>query len=430
MGADQESDFHSLVSIEADAVLESVSEKSGNSLNEYKPILHQFPWWSKWIAAFVCWSTGVFAAYAFKWQNKTFVQQCDDLENEDCRPIPFVGPFLQVLLMFIGEAFCFLIWNVDNLINRSKNRVPWTDFTRSDQSFAKPEGHWWHWALLAFMDFSGSTLNNIANTITYASTTQMLHNTMVIICAFEQLTIIRRALRIHEWIGVVTITTAMVLTALPAILNPETSVTNDGSSAWLGVLFALLSTCCQGTQIMMEEWLFMKSRYGPIKAVGIEGLAGIVMVVIAMPIAQATALDNVRLSFYQFFNSRRLVIITVFYFIACIGFNGGGVATIKLGGGLLRSMLSALRGPSVWILDLITKWITFEYINLVAIFIFLVGFAIHVRCYPPEKFPRMHRFLSKPWHWCCTRPELDEGYMDEDSVNGRATSLVASNKNV
>eukprot|EP01054_Gregarina_sp_Poly1_P009875 Gregarina_sp_Poly_1__9874@NODE_640_length_7000_cov_184_134574_g489_i0_p4_GENE_NODE_640_length_7000_cov_184_134574_g489_i0NODE_640_length_7000_cov_184_134574_g489_i0_p4_ORF_typecomplete_len427_score29_30SLC35F/PF06027_12/1_6e02SLC35F/PF06027_12/1_4e23Nuc_sug_transp/PF04142_15/1_1e20CRTlike/PF08627_10/1_9e18CRTlike/PF08627_10/5_5e02UAA/PF08449_11/3e02UAA/PF08449_11/1_2e12TPT/PF03151_16/1_4e09PUNUT/PF16913_5/2_2e08Mg_trans_NIPA/PF05653_14/1_7e02Mg_trans_NIPA/PF05653_14/1_7Ferric_reduct/PF01794_19/8 len=425
MGADQESDFYSSVSVEADAVLENAPEKSSNP-SGCELALHQFPWWSKWITAFVCYTSGVFAAYAFKWQNKTSVQQCDDLENEDCRPIPFIGAFLQVLFMFIGEAFCFLIWNVDNLINRSRNRPPWTDFTLSNRSFVKPHGRWWHWAPLASLDVSASIMNNIAYTITYASTIQMLHNSLVIICAFEQLAIIRRALRIHEWIGVITVTIAMILTVLPAILNPETSTTNDGSSAWLGILLAILTTCLSGTQIILEEWLFIKSGYGPFKAVGIQGLTGIVLVIVAMPIAHFTALENVMLSFYQFFHSRRLMVITVFYLVASIGFTGGGAATIKLGGGLLRSMLSAVRGPSAWILDLITKWIEFEYYNLVAVFIFLAGFAIHVRCYPPNRFPRMHRFLSKPWHWCCTRPELDEDYVDEalvkkiGSIEGRA----------
>eukprot|EP01054_Gregarina_sp_Poly1_P009877 Gregarina_sp_Poly_1__9876@NODE_640_length_7000_cov_184_134574_g489_i0_p3_GENE_NODE_640_length_7000_cov_184_134574_g489_i0NODE_640_length_7000_cov_184_134574_g489_i0_p3_ORF_typecomplete_len430_score29_95SLC35F/PF06027_12/3e22Nuc_sug_transp/PF04142_15/3_2e02Nuc_sug_transp/PF04142_15/4_5e18CRTlike/PF08627_10/7_5e16UAA/PF08449_11/1_9e09TPT/PF03151_16/4_2e08PUNUT/PF16913_5/1e07EamA/PF00892_20/7_4e02EamA/PF00892_20/0_0094EamA/PF00892_20/1_3e03NADH5_C/PF06455_11/0_25NADH5_C/PF06455_11/2_3e03Mg_trans_NI len=401
--------------IENRAALEHGAPESGFSIVDGRdanlPLLHYFPWWTKWLAALVCYICGLFTAYAFKWQNKTFVQPCDDLENESCSPIPFVGAFLQALFMFFGESLCLLVWLLDNFINRRKNRVAWSDFTRSYNSFVKPDGHWWHWPFLACLDFGATVTNNIAYTLTYASTVHMLHNIHVIICALEQLAIIRRALRIHEWIGVITITTAMVLTALPAILRPETSVLHDGSSAWLGVVLALLSTGFRGSQIICEEWLFIKARYSPIKAVGVEGLSGVVLVSIAMPIVQVSGLENVKISFYQFFHSPKLVLITLFYWVACIGFNGGGVATIKLGGGLLRAALSALRAPSVWILDLIARWIEFEYYNLAAVFVFLSGFAVHIRLYPPNKFPRMHRFLSKPWHWCCTRPELDEDYV-------------------
>eukprot|EP01055_Gregarina_sp_Pseudo9_P000588 Gregarina_sp_Pseudo_9__587@NODE_1377_length_1650_cov_54_443824_g1285_i0_p1_GENE_NODE_1377_length_1650_cov_54_443824_g1285_i0NODE_1377_length_1650_cov_54_443824_g1285_i0_p1_ORF_typecomplete_len431_score24_57SLC35F/PF06027_12/18SLC35F/PF06027_12/4_5e26Nuc_sug_transp/PF04142_15/88Nuc_sug_transp/PF04142_15/3_4e24CRTlike/PF08627_10/2_2e02CRTlike/PF08627_10/2_1e21UAA/PF08449_11/1e02UAA/PF08449_11/1e13TPT/PF03151_16/3_9e12PUNUT/PF16913_5/1_3e07EamA/PF00892_20/41EamA/PF00892_20/9_7e06EamA/PF00892_20/7_4 len=387
---------------------EAEGEFKDNDLLE----LHRFPWWTKWIAAFVCFAGGVFAAYAFKWHNKVTVARCGDVDDPECSPKLFVGAFLQTLLMFLAESICLLIWVVDNHINSPKGRVPWVDFTQTHQSFNKPNGHWWGWVLPACLDNAGTVMSNLAYILTYASTVQMLKNLVVVVCALLQLVVIRRALRIHEWIGTITITGAMVLTAIPAIIDPETSEENDGSKAWLGVLLAILGTSCQGFQIIFEEWLFTKWRYSPIKAVGVEGLAGIVGVVIIMPIAQATGLENVRGSFYQFGHSTKIIVIAVFYIFASIGFNGGGLATTKLGGGLLRAIMAALRAPAVWLLDLMNGWIAFDFYNLGSIFLFLIGFAIHVRCYPPSKLPKFHHILSKPLHFCCTRLELDEDYRE------------------
>eukprot|EP01055_Gregarina_sp_Pseudo9_P000256 Gregarina_sp_Pseudo_9__255@NODE_1162_length_1824_cov_128_406162_g1088_i0_p1_GENE_NODE_1162_length_1824_cov_128_406162_g1088_i0NODE_1162_length_1824_cov_128_406162_g1088_i0_p1_ORF_typecomplete_len443_score65_99SLC35F/PF06027_12/3_5e27Nuc_sug_transp/PF04142_15/2_2e24CRTlike/PF08627_10/6e23TPT/PF03151_16/6_5e16PUNUT/PF16913_5/4_9e14UAA/PF08449_11/1_9e03UAA/PF08449_11/1_7e12EamA/PF00892_20/4_3e02EamA/PF00892_20/1_9e05EamA/PF00892_20/0_32Ferric_reduct/PF01794_19/62Ferric_reduct/PF01794_19/0_022Ferric len=375
--------------------------------------LHWFPWWTKWLSAGICFLAGTFCAYAFKWQNKVIVARCGDPEDPDCSPKPFVGAFWQTWLMFFGESLCIIVWLMDNRRNKKLHKVNYFDFTVSNKSFAKKEAKWWWWILPSFLDNFGTLFCNIGYTLTYASTVQMLRNFLVVVAAMMQLGLIRRALRVHEWIGVVLITGAMVLTAVPAVLNPEDTELDDDSKAWLGILMAILGTACQGVQFVFEEWVYKRRRYSPVKTVGVEGLVGIVAVSIMMPIAQVTGFEDVRASLYQYWHSTKIGIITLFYFFSCMLFNGSAQATTKLGSALLRSIMFALRGPAVWILDLCNRWIEFDYYNLGGIFIFLIGFAIYVRCYPPNKFPRMHKFFSTPWHWCCTKPELDEDYEEK-----------------
>eukprot|EP01055_Gregarina_sp_Pseudo9_P000177 Gregarina_sp_Pseudo_9__176@NODE_1116_length_1865_cov_146_977547_g1043_i0_p1_GENE_NODE_1116_length_1865_cov_146_977547_g1043_i0NODE_1116_length_1865_cov_146_977547_g1043_i0_p1_ORF_typecomplete_len444_score59_10SLC35F/PF06027_12/93SLC35F/PF06027_12/1_3e28Nuc_sug_transp/PF04142_15/3_1e02Nuc_sug_transp/PF04142_15/4_1e26CRTlike/PF08627_10/3_8e02CRTlike/PF08627_10/4e24CRTlike/PF08627_10/3_2e02UAA/PF08449_11/1_7e17TPT/PF03151_16/7_2e14PUNUT/PF16913_5/1e11EamA/PF00892_20/2_1e02EamA/PF00892_20/4_4e06EamA len=374
------------------------------------PLLHTFPSWTKWVAAFTCFFSGVISSYSFKIQNKQIVERCSDQSDPDCLPKGFVGAFLQAFLMFLGETMCLGLWALDRAMNSGKRRVPWSDFTVNHSSFVKPQGHWWGWLIPAALDTLATVCANVAMTLTYASTVQMLRNFLVVVCALMQLGLIRRALRIHEWVGVLLITVAMVLTAIPAIQNPEASDTNDGSKAWVGIVLAIIGTTMQGFQIIFEEWLFSKWRYSPTKAVGIEGIAGLVYVAIVMPISQKTGLEDIRASWYQFGHSWRIGIVTLFYFIACILFNASGLATTKLGGGLLRSIMFAVRAPAVWILDLIVGWIDFDVYNLVSIFVFLIGFAIHVRLYPASKVPKTHALLSTAIPCCCTHRELDEDY--------------------
>eukprot|EP01054_Gregarina_sp_Poly1_P005371 Gregarina_sp_Poly_1__5370@NODE_2836_length_1648_cov_1161_052498_g1789_i0_p1_GENE_NODE_2836_length_1648_cov_1161_052498_g1789_i0NODE_2836_length_1648_cov_1161_052498_g1789_i0_p1_ORF_typecomplete_len433_score40_23SLC35F/PF06027_12/3_3e26Nuc_sug_transp/PF04142_15/2_6e25CRTlike/PF08627_10/4_2e03CRTlike/PF08627_10/1_1e23PUNUT/PF16913_5/1_1e15UAA/PF08449_11/1e03UAA/PF08449_11/2_6e12TPT/PF03151_16/2_6e12EamA/PF00892_20/8_8e02EamA/PF00892_20/0_021EamA/PF00892_20/0_54DUF2306/PF10067_9/3_8e03DUF2306/PF100 len=400
----------------------AVSENARSSFVENDwPAIHYFPWWTKWLAAFVCFFAGTYCAYAFKWHNKVVVARCGDASNPDCSPDYFVGAFWQTWLMFLGESCCMVIWLVDNWRNSRRGKVNYFDFTVTTKSFAKPEAKWWMWILPSMLDNFGTLFCNIGYTLTYASTVQMLRNFLVVIAAMMQLSLIRRALRIHEWIGVVLITGAMVLTAVPAVLNPEEDV-KDSSKSWLGILMALVGTACQGIQFVYEEWLYKRRRYSPVKCVGVEGVVGIITVSIMMPIAQVTGFEDVRASLYQFFHSTKLGIITLFYLISCILFNGAGQATTKLGSALLKSIMFALRAPAVWILDLCNRWIDFDYYNLGAIFIFLVGFVVYARCYPPEKLPRVHKFLSTPWHWCCTKPELDEDYEEKMATQALETT--------
>eukprot|EP01056_Protomagalhaensia_sp_Gyna25_P000993 Protomagalhaensia_sp_Gyna_25__992@NODE_1480_length_1799_cov_3222_803409_g408_i1_p1_GENE_NODE_1480_length_1799_cov_3222_803409_g408_i1NODE_1480_length_1799_cov_3222_803409_g408_i1_p1_ORF_typecomplete_len431_score70_37SLC35F/PF06027_12/4_1e02SLC35F/PF06027_12/2_4e24CRTlike/PF08627_10/9_3e23Nuc_sug_transp/PF04142_15/1_4e03Nuc_sug_transp/PF04142_15/3_7e21Nuc_sug_transp/PF04142_15/1_9e02UAA/PF08449_11/4_2e11TPT/PF03151_16/1_5e09EamA/PF00892_20/8_4e02EamA/PF00892_20/2e06EamA/PF00892_20/3_9e03PUNUT/PF1 len=375
------------------------------------PGLHTFPGWIKWIAAGTCFTSGVLSSYSFKMMNKQDVARCGDGSSPDCSVVAFNGPFLQTFLMFFGETVCLGLWHMDRIINEKKNKVPWSEFTLDYKSFNKKKGHWWGWSIPSALDTLATILANSAMTVTYASTVQMLRNFLVVICALLQLMLIRRALRLHEWVGVITITGAMVLTAVPAILMPEGGEDDDPVQTVLAIVFAIVGTSLHGLQIMFEEWLFTKWAYSPVKAVGVEGVTGMVYLLILFPICQVTGLEDVKAAWYQWAHSWEILVITFFYLIACILFNGAGLATTKLGGGLLRSVMFALRGPAVWILDLIVGWIAYDHYNLAAIFVFLGGFAIHARMWPAEKFPRWHAFFSIPWHWCCTKPELDEDYV-------------------
>lgn len=149
----------------------------------------------------------------------------------------------------------------------------------------------------SFLDFTATYLCNVALTMTYAATVQMLRNFNVVLTAVLTLVMIRRALKVHEWIGVFGITGAMVLAAIPAFNEPDPSV--SGNKSAIGIILALAGTSVQGVQLLTEEFFFRKGRYSPLKAIGCEGAAGIIYSFIAWPIIQATGFEDVTGSWYQ-----------------------------------------------------------------------------------------------------------------------------------
>lgn len=86
----------------------------------------------------------------------------------------------------------------------------------------------------------------------------MLHNFMVVASAIFSMLILRRPLRVHEWLGCAIVTLALVLTGIPALQKPEEATDAHSSSHWLGIVLAILSTCVHALQNIWEEALFQK----------------------------------------------------------------------------------------------------------------------------------------------------------------------------
>lgn len=367
---------------------------------EDRPELRSVPGWLVWVAASICFATGVFSAYSFKMMNRMEARGC-----RDCEASYFEGAWLQSLLMFIAEASCLLLYVADVKLSRRSNKCPFFSFVRDYEELEQVEGRWWWWTIPALFDFGATTLCNISLLITYASTVQMLRNFMVVITALMQILLVRKALLVYQWVGVIAITVAMILAAIPALQTPDTSGI-DPSKTPLGIVFAILGTSLQAIQISFEEWLFRKGRYSAVKAVGIEGCVGIIVAGATMPIAEITGADKVYKSIFQLLNSGSLIGMAIAYMISANIFNWAGVSTTKLGSGLLRGVIFALRAPAIWVLELLASKIKFDYYNLGALFVFLIGFGCFVNIYPKRC---CGAYWAKPVHTCIgyTKRSLD-----------------------
>eukprot|EP01053_Blabericola_migrator_P002593 Blabericola_migrator_1__2592@NODE_1731_length_3907_cov_108_722917_g1118_i0_p2_GENE_NODE_1731_length_3907_cov_108_722917_g1118_i0NODE_1731_length_3907_cov_108_722917_g1118_i0_p2_ORF_typecomplete_len417_score56_33SLC35F/PF06027_12/2_7e20Nuc_sug_transp/PF04142_15/2_1e16CRTlike/PF08627_10/2_5e03CRTlike/PF08627_10/3_3e17UAA/PF08449_11/1e15PUNUT/PF16913_5/5_3e12TPT/PF03151_16/3_6e03TPT/PF03151_16/5_6e11EamA/PF00892_20/4_9e05EamA/PF00892_20/1_1Mg_trans_NIPA/PF05653_14/0_16Phage_holin_1/PF04531_13/5e03P len=372
--------------------------------------LHKFP---KSIANIACVITligGVFSVYAFKIMNKIWAPVCGDQLNPLCAPRPFDGPYTQGFMMFGSMTFILVIHGIDVLINRCDGYVPFLDFVTDASVYRKKPGHWWWWSVSAMCDLAGSLMCNAALTLTYASTVTMLRNFMVVIAALFQLFLIRKALRIHEWLGVMVLTSAMICTAIPAITHPEGGSTADSQRALMGIALSLVGTTMHSFHVIFDEYLFRKGYYSPMKAVGCQGAFGLCALLILSPLLSFLGAESFRASFYQLSCDLRLFVTAVAYCIAAVAFNGSGLAVTSLVGGLMRVIIVALRAPVTWILDLSLGWIEFDGFSMTGVVLFLLGFAFYVRLWSASVMPEFHKAMSQPVHMLCTKPELDEAY--------------------
>eukprot|EP01053_Blabericola_migrator_P012812 Blabericola_migrator_1__12811@NODE_825_length_6370_cov_320_094241_g582_i0_p1_GENE_NODE_825_length_6370_cov_320_094241_g582_i0NODE_825_length_6370_cov_320_094241_g582_i0_p1_ORF_typecomplete_len419_score64_92SLC35F/PF06027_12/2_8e03SLC35F/PF06027_12/8_5e23CRTlike/PF08627_10/1_7e21CRTlike/PF08627_10/8_2e02Nuc_sug_transp/PF04142_15/1e03Nuc_sug_transp/PF04142_15/2_6e18UAA/PF08449_11/4_7e02UAA/PF08449_11/1_5e17PUNUT/PF16913_5/6_7e16TPT/PF03151_16/4_8e12EamA/PF00892_20/3_2e05EamA/PF00892_20/3_2e02EamA/ len=379
--------------IEEDRVIES---------NKFR-----FPWYTVWLAASIQLVSGIFSTYSFKIEDRIRAPRCGDVSNPECSEAPFSGANLQTFIMFVGESLCLILYAIDHAVMARKGQPPFFDM-QEENAHKKREAKWWYWTLASLCDFGATLSYSFALFYIYASTEQMLTNFYIFFAGICQLVLVRRALRIHEYISVTIITVSMILTAIPAIQTPETSSEVEAGKAWLGVLLCIFGTALQSFQSVYEEFIFVRFRYGPVKAVGVEGCVGLVMGAVSMIIFHHIGEENAYAAWYQFGHSQKIQTTFGLYLIACILFNCSGLVVTKLGSGLLRLVCTALRTPAVWILDIALGWMAYDHYNLAGTFVFLIGFVIHVRMWPAEKIPGFHMIMSKPLHHCCTNPNLDE----------------------
>lgn len=382
-------------------------------------VQRKYPDSIRWLAIAATIGFGVYCVMAFKWQNLHSVSPCDD-----CVATQFHSPLLQTQLMELGEALGLLIWWAETRYNKahsvpaaanpfkSQRNLNWVDFDVTQIDPSKPEGKTWWWWITSSMDFIATILCNYAMILTYASTVQMLRNFMIVVAAVSQLFILQRALKIHEWLGVFIITAALILSAIPSILYPDPNAT-PGSSAFIGIILAIIGTSLQAVLLLVQEAFFMKARYSPLRAVGWEGVAGIVFTLITWPLFKMIGLEDMEEGWYQIFQSKSLLLISLSYIPAVIIFNAAGLAVTKLAGGLLRGVAFAVRAPIIWVISLAIAWQAYDHWNLASIFVFVIGFCLYTNVTPPPvRKSSWQEWLEKPIHIACTDPALDNLYAD------------------
>lgn len=351
-----------------------------------------------------------------------------------CKDEDFVGAMLQTQQMFIAEAIAFFVWWCDYTFSARANKAPLFEFITKPSELdteGTRKGHWWYWPFCACCDFAATLMINHAYQFTFTATVEMLRNFMVVMAAIFQIILIRRAVVIHQWMGVVLITIAMILTAVPALLNPDDSAgETNATRTIIGVVLAVGGTSIQAFQLCVEEWFFCRGRYPPLKAVGIEGVTGLILTSIAWPIYQFSKAEDVTGSWYQQFHNKALIGIALGYLPCGSIFNICGLGTTKLAGGLLRGVCFAVRAPLVWILSMIVHWQGYDNYSLASAIVFALGFTVYCNFYgllpgpedPTDYNADKYLWLRKPVSCCCTRPELNEPPFNGEAVLKSSTS--------
>eukprot|EP01055_Gregarina_sp_Pseudo9_P005909 Gregarina_sp_Pseudo_9__5908@NODE_938_length_2050_cov_20_491795_g880_i0_p1_GENE_NODE_938_length_2050_cov_20_491795_g880_i0NODE_938_length_2050_cov_20_491795_g880_i0_p1_ORF_typecomplete_len456_score87_61CRTlike/PF08627_10/9_4e30CRTlike/PF08627_10/37SLC35F/PF06027_12/7_6e27Nuc_sug_transp/PF04142_15/1_3e25Nuc_sug_transp/PF04142_15/1_4e03TPT/PF03151_16/1_3e16UAA/PF08449_11/1_8e15PUNUT/PF16913_5/2_3e07EamA/PF00892_20/4_4e05EamA/PF00892_20/3_3Mg_trans_NIPA/PF05653_14/3_2e03Mg_trans_NIPA/PF05653_14/0_00 len=352
--------------------------------------------------------SGLGQAISLKWQNRQRLPICDGAVDV-CPPAHFTQAFLQTAFMFVGECICLVLYSVHRWVRQKQQSPELTKLPNEDVSDDEiyqdewlsgfeVEGErrcpWWWWTTPAPLDFIECALCNVATTITYASTVQMLHNFMVIASAVFSVAILRKPLKVHEWLGCTIVTAALILTGVPALTHPEAATANQ-ELHWLGIIIAILSTCVHALQNIWEERLFLKGRMSSVLAVGIEGATGFAMSLVVLPLIHLTRIENLKAGFYQLSISKDLRSGMFWYSISSFANNATGVVVTKWTSGLLRCLFMSMRPPVVWAIEMSLGWNQFDFYNLAAMILLFAGLAVHLLAPPFDRPSRMKNVLCQ-----------------------------------
>lgn len=319
-------------------------------------------------------------------------------------------PFCQTFVMFLGEGMCLLVVFYEDHVTKKTGRAHGVFEFATAEDLAKPRTPWWYWVLPACLDGIGTTLTNAALTMTYGSTVQILRTTMLVLTSLFALCLMRKPLRIHEWLGIFVMTGGMISAGIMAVLHPEVAESIDPTKSKIGVVLTLIGTIFSAIQLAVEEKFFDKTYCPPLMGVGVEGCTGAFLSIFAIIICHYAKFYNFRDGIDQLKNSPRIIGCYVGVFFTVFIFNGAGLLTTFLGGGILRGVLYTCRSPVLYLVELAARMQTFTVGGIVSVILTSLGFLIYAYILPGinrRNTPSTHHILRKGVPCFCTY-ELEE----------------------
>jgi len=336
-------------------------------------------------------TTNTLGTLLTKYCNRQKVDTCDDCGTEF-----FVAPFFQTFLMFCGESGALIIYYIDRVIAARRGSSAAFEFP-DDISRNKPPCPFYMWCFPAAMDLGASVLSNYSLVFTDASIVTLLGNFRIIITCALSLFMLRVAIPIHSYFGVLVSSVGMVLTGVAAFQNTNSDTKFGSEWVWIGVVAILLSTLMHSFQFVYEESLYRKYSCSPMKAVGIEGVFGLFMMAIILPILEVTDVERFSIASYQINHHAGLCACIVVSVFNTLVKNVAAQTTSKLGSALLRAIWTNLGRVLVWIFDVaILQWAKFTTTALIGFLVIILGIATY------------HNLLFPCWkkgtEWMAQRP--------------------------
>ncbi|KAG2431070.1 hypothetical protein HXX76_009603 [Chlamydomonas incerta] len=384
----------------------------------------------------------------------------------DGKPRTFNHPAVQSFFMFFGELLClaphFLAeWRLAASRSRVKRRQ---ELARRGAAFRLRR-------VLAFAapaccDAVATTLLNVGLFYTYASTYQMLRGTLVLFAGFFTVTVLRRRLYIHHWLGMVLITGGAALVGAASVLSthhggapgpspspspslsPSPGLTGDrgGGGNWLlldgwrklalaalgsepgvdaasaplfGDLCVVAAQAFTALQFILEEKFVAEFRVPTLLAVGLEGAWGCAVCAVALPLLEAVRvgpghrpLDSAAQAFREVAAHGPLA-ASVGVTVVSIGFfNFFGISVTKALSGAARATIDACRTLFVWLVSLWLGWEHFLPLQVVGFAVLFSGTSLY------NELIRI----------CLPAPELEEELLEGADGSGSGSGSASGSE--
>lgn len=282
----------------------------------------------------------------------------------------FEHPFFQSLLMMIGEFLCLGAYFC----------------TRKEQDVMKVQHAPVHVFMIAcLLDWTATTLVNMAYVVIPASVVQMTRGAIVIFtCLFSVLFLGRRQHGYHI-AGVGLVFVGISLVSLSAFINP-TDATAAGSQKPLAVSARLAGIAlCVGAQVFQASMLVYEERImsrfstPPLQVVGMEGACGIVVGMIVLSALNALNLESTSAALYQMSHSQPLLVAVIGSIFSIAFFNYSGVTVTQQASAVARSTVDVSRTILIWVAELCLHWHAFNSLQLVGFVVLAIGTLLYNR---------------------------------------------------
>ncbi|KAL2919712.1 hypothetical protein HK105_200626 [Polyrhizophydium stewartii] len=355
--------------------------------------------------------TGTINTLLNKLQDLTCVEHCDD----PARRHNFEQPVWQTLNMFIGEAACLLVYYISVAVESHRRTTttaaaafhpiadeaaPPTETspliapgsrTPSDEIAAedavepvpgrKPLTGWRNVFFLAptLLDLTATTAMGYGLIYISASQYQMLRGSVVLFTGLLSSIFLGRRHPLYRWVALVTVFLGVAVVGLSGIVQSSSSPTV--SSSPVGIFFVVLAQVFTASQFVIEEMIMARYEVPALKAVGLEGIFGLLCVAVGMPILHYTIgvrgtpgnYFDMFTGFHQVFDNPQVLYAGVGIIFSIAFFNWFGLSVTRHISSTSRSTIDTCRTLFIWIVSLGLGWETFKWLQVVGFAILVYG---------------------------------------------------------
>ncbi|KFP06981.1 Solute carrier family 35 member F6, partial [Calypte anna] len=282
----------------------------------------------------------------------------------------FQHPFLQAVGMFLGELSCLGVFYL----------LVWRDGRRAEPTMSPAQP----FSPLLFLppalcDMTGTSIMYVALNMTSASSFQMLRGSVIIFTGLLSVAFLGRRLEPSQWLGVV---------VGLADLHPSQHHSHNLSQVITGDLLIIMAQVVVAIQMVLEEKFVYKHDVHPLRAVGMEGFFGfIILALLLVPMYYIPAgsfsgnprqmLEDALDAFCQV-GHRPLIALALLGNISSISFfNFAGISVTKEISATTRMVLDSLRTLVIWAVSLALGWENFHGLEILGFGVLLLGAALY-----------------------------------------------------
>lgn len=292
----------------------------------------------------------------------------------------------QASMMFLGEMSCYVVFKIHYI---------YSAFWKKDiSSFGPQKFNPLIWAVPAMCDLTATSTMYVGLTWTYASSFQMLRGSVIIFTGLLSVAFLGTRLKIHQWIGMVTVVVGLVLVGVGDVVFFKSTQHMERNTVLAGDLLIVFAQGIVAIQMTFEEKVIKKYEVPALQGVGWEGIFGFSVLTILLfpmffipwhlPATQdfwqiETRFEDSIDGLYQIFNSPHglLLVATLGMIVSIAFFNFSGLTVTKTMSATTRMVLDSVRTIFIWAVSLILGWQKFEPLQPVGYGILFVGTCIY-----------------------------------------------------
>lgn len=236
---------------------------------------------------------------------------------------------------------------------------------------------------------TATTTMYIGLTMTFASSFQMLRGALIVFTGILTVTVLKRSLKGFQWLGIIFIIIGLAVVGSNDFFKKEESAHEGKGTGKMitGDILIILAQILTAFQMIVEEKFLRGKNIPPLKAVGYEGLFGLIiasLLIIPLSFIKITQDDGTSApiedpldAFLQIKNNWQTALAIFGNIVSIAFFNFAGISVTKEISATTRTVLDSVRTLIIWLFSLAIGWEKFAYLQLIGFVLLVIGMFVY-----------------------------------------------------